>query len=167
MRKNTFSRFNRRAWTAAAVSAAFLVPLGILGGPALASSVVAAAQYEYGGSSQYQYGGSSSQYQYKITICHRTHSKKHPFVQISVSVHSEHAHLRHGDTLGTCPVPPVPAPGTKHGDDGDHHGNGGDHGKGKGNDQGQNQNGNSQGNSGGDHGNSGGDHGNSGGHGHH
>jgi uncharacterized membrane protein YgcG len=159
MRKNTFSRVNRRAWTAAAVSAAFLVPLGILGGPALASSVVAAAQYEYGGSSQYQY---------KITICHHTHSRKHQFVQISVSVHSEHAHLRHGDTLGTCPVPPVPAPGTKHGDDGDQ-GNGGDHGKGgdHGNGDGQGQNGNSQGNSSGNHGNSGGDHGNSGGHGHH
>ncbi len=73
MRKNAFSRFNRRAWMAAAVSAAFLVPLGIFGAPALASSVAAASQYEYGGSSQYQY---------KVTICHRTHSKKHPFVQI-------------------------------------------------------------------------------------
>ncbi len=144
---------------AAAVSAAFLVPLGILGGPALASSVVAAAQYEYGGSSQYQY---------KITICHRTHSKKHPFVQISVSVHGANAHLRHGDTLGTCPVPPVPAPVTKHGDDGDH-GNNGDHGKGKGkgNDQGQNQDGNSQGNSQGKSGGHDNGHGNGNGHGHH
>jgi hypothetical protein len=38
----------------------------------------------------------------KITICHRTHSKKHPSHSISVSVHAWPAHLRHGDTLGAC-----------------------------------------------------------------
>jgi hypothetical protein len=150
MRKNRFSRLNRRAWLAAAVSAAFLVPLGILGGPALASSVAAASQYEYGGSAQYQY---------KVTLCHHTHSRKHPFVQISVSVHAVKAHLRHGDTIGACPTT-APAPTTHHGDSGDH-GKGNGQGKNKGDDQSQNgnsQNGDSQGSNGGGHGN---------GHGHH
>jgi hypothetical protein len=144
MRKSALSRFNRRTWTAAAVSAAFLVPLGVFGGPALASSVAAASQY-----------GGSSQYQYKVTICHRTHSKKHPFVQISVGAPAAKAHLRHGDTLGACPAPPAPAPITKHGDNG----NSGDHGKSKGKSNDQSQSSNSQGNSSG--------HGNGKGNGHH
>ena len=44
----------------------------------------------------------------KITICHRTHSKKHPAHTISVSVHAWPAHLRHGDTLGACVTTPPP-----------------------------------------------------------
>jgi hypothetical protein len=156
MRNSRISHLNRRVWTVVAVTAAFLVPLGVFGGPALARSVAAASEYQYGGSSQYQY---------KVTICHHTHSKKHPFVQISVSVHAVTAHLRHGDTLGTCPTAPPPAPGGKHGDDGDqgsggdHHGKSGEHGHGNGNGDNQGQNNDSQ--SGG-HGN-----GNGKGHGHH
>ena len=42
----------------------------------------------------------------KISICHRTHSKKHPSHTISVSVHAAPAHLRHGDTLGACVTTP-------------------------------------------------------------
>ena len=127
MEKNRFSRFNRRAWTAAAVSAAFLVPLGVLGAPALAKSAAAASEYEYGGSSQYQY---------KVLLCHHTHSKKHPWHQIRVGAPAVKAHLKHGDTLGACPAAPAaPASTTsgsdKHGKSGDH-GNSGSNGHGKG-----------------------------------
>ena len=139
MEKNRFSRFNRRAWTAAAVSAAFLVPLGVFGAPGLAKSAAAASEYEYGGSAQYQY---------KVLLCHHTHSKKHPFHQIRVGAPAVNAHLKHGDTLGTCPPPTAPAaPAPKHGKSGDHgksgsngqgnsgsngHGNSGNNGHGKG-----------------------------------
>jgi hypothetical protein len=141
-----FSRFNRRVWAAVAVSAAFLVPLGVFGAPALARSASAASEYEYSGSSQYQY---------KVTICHKTHSKKHPFHQITVGSHAAKAHLRHGDTLGPCPTV-APATPKQHGhDNGDDHGNGNgksgdDHGQSNqshgSNDQG---NGNGHGNGGG------------------
>ena len=39
----------------------------------------------------------------KVTLCHHTHSKRHPFVTINVSQRSLPAHLRHGDTIGPCP----------------------------------------------------------------
>ncbi|HYZ90231.1 MAG TPA: hypothetical protein VE620_13110 [Myxococcales bacterium] len=39
----------------------------------------------------------------KVTICHHTHSKKHPFHTITVSANAVPAHMRHGDTLGPCP----------------------------------------------------------------
>jgi hypothetical protein len=42
-----------------------------------------------------QYGG-------KVTICHRTGSKKNPFRTIRVSKSAVAAHLRHGDKLGSC-----------------------------------------------------------------
>ena len=93
MEKNGLSRFNYRAWTAAAVSAAFFVPLMVFGAPALANSVAAASQYEYSGSSQYQY---------KVLICHHTHSKKHPWVTIRIPSSAWKAHKKHGDLLGPC-----------------------------------------------------------------
>jgi|SRR5215218_10300358 len=37
-----------------------------------------------------------SQYGKKVTICHHTHSKKHPFVTITISQNALPAHLRHG-----------------------------------------------------------------------
>jgi hypothetical protein len=44
----------------------------------------------------------ASQYERKVTICHRTHSKKKPFRTIRVSENAVPAHLRHGDHLGPC-----------------------------------------------------------------
>jgi hypothetical protein len=42
------------------------------------------------------------QYKKKVTICHRTGSKKHPFVTIRVSKRAVRRHLAHGDKLGPC-----------------------------------------------------------------
>jgi hypothetical protein len=46
----------------------------------------------------------ASQYPKKVTICHHTHSKKNPFVTITVSRNALPAHLGHGDTTGPCPA---------------------------------------------------------------
>jgi hypothetical protein len=125
VKRDFFARSNAKAWTVAAVTAAFFVPLGVFGAPALARSAASASQYEYAGSSQYQY---------KVTICHRTHSKKasHQWRTISVGAPAVKAHLRHGDKLGPCPpVAPVTTsanPGKSGGD----HGKSGDHGNGQG-----------------------------------
>jgi hypothetical protein len=88
MNSNLFGS-KRRFAGAAAVTAALLVPLGVFGAPALAGSS----------------GASSAQYQYKVTICHHTHSNKHPMHTISVSSAAVAKHmLKHGDTLGPCPA---------------------------------------------------------------
>src|SRR5262245_32223221 len=45
------------------------------------------------------------QYGKKVTICHHTHSKKHPWVTITVSSSALKAHKKHGDDLtGPCPA---------------------------------------------------------------
>ena len=123
-----FKQMNRRVVAATAVSAGLLVPLGILGAPALARTASSANEY---------------QYQYKVAICHRTHSKKHPWHAISVGAPAVNAHLRnHHDFLitPTAPCPPVTpvAPTTStsstHGNSGNHgnNGNNGNNGKAKG-----------------------------------
>src|SRR5512132_4451661 len=47
----------------------------------------------------------ASPYPKKVTICHRTHSKKNPFVTIIVSRNALPAHLGHGDKIGPCAAP--------------------------------------------------------------
>jgi hypothetical protein len=94
-----------RLAVAAVVSAGLLVPLAAFGA---------------GGGS----GQTSSAAQYKITICHHTHSKKHPFVTIRISNKAWPAHQRHGDTMGACAQ-------SKKKDHGKSHQNGKSHQKGK------------------------------------
>jgi uncharacterized membrane protein YgcG len=135
-----------RLAAAAAISAGLLVPLAAFSGAGFASP-------------------SSAQYQYKITICHHTHSTKNPWVTIRVSNTAWKAHLKHHDTMGPCPPKPPSSPVTttttatsaqasvsgpvsssSPGKSGESHGNSGS----------------SSGNSGESHGNSGESHGNSG-----
>jgi hypothetical protein len=77
--------------TASAVVIVGLTALALLAGAGLASTGSSS-------SAAYQYG-------HKVTICHRTHSKKHPFVTISVDQHALKAHLKHGDSVGPCSSP--------------------------------------------------------------
>jgi hypothetical protein len=53
---------------------------------------------------------------HKVTICHYTGSKKHPFHPITVDEHALPAHTGHGDTVGPCPASTgSTAPAAKHG----------------------------------------------------
>jgi hypothetical protein len=88
-----------RPAAAIGLTAALFVPLLILGGPAFARSSAAAGQYGQ---------SSSSQYQYRLRVCHRTRSRKHPWVVITIDIHAWAAHRRHGDTL--LPCTPLPGP---------------------------------------------------------
>ena len=96
------SRF--RLALGAVVTAALLVPLAVYGAPAIAKSV---------------------------QICHRTHSKKHPWHLITVSSKAVKAHLRHGDTVPPCSTQPAAKKhGKGHGHDvGDRGESGTKHGK--------------------------------------
>ena len=99
-----------RLATAAVVTGALLVPLAVFTGVGFAKSP------------------SAAQYQYKVTICHHTHSTNHPMVTISVSVRAWPAHQRHHDTMGACPPPPATTTATTtnaaspSGNSGDDHG---------------------------------------------
>jgi len=56
----------------------------------------------------------------KVTLCHLTGSKSHPWVKITVSAHAAAEHSRHGDVApdasGNCPAT-APAGGKGHGDE--------------------------------------------------
>jgi hypothetical protein len=91
--KLNFNGRRARLFGGLAVTAALFVPLTVFGGSALARSTAAAAEYQYSGSSQYQY---------RVQICHLTGSKKHPFHTITVSSKAVAAHVRHGDHAGPC-----------------------------------------------------------------
>lgn len=73
----------RRVATAAATVLGAVAIFAALGGIGLASGVISAAQYQYGGG--------------KITICHKGKNT------ITVSQSSWPAHQRQGDTMGPCP----------------------------------------------------------------
>jgi hypothetical protein len=46
---------------------------------------------------------SAAQAQYKVTICHKTHSATNPQVTITVGAKAAAKHVtKHGDTLGPC-----------------------------------------------------------------
>jgi ABC-type sugar transport system substrate-binding protein len=108
--------------TAAAICAlGALAALGVLAGASWSATSSSATEYQYGS---------------KVTICHHTHSKKHPWVTITVGQAAVKAHLKHGDTVGPCPSASpktastsTPATTKSHGH-GD--GNGSGHGQGKG-----------------------------------
>jgi hypothetical protein len=74
----------------------------------------------------------ASQYPKKVTVCHRTHSKKHPWVKIRISTRALKAHLRHGDFVvdANHPCPPTNGASAKHKNK--HHGKHSGKGKGKG-----------------------------------
>ena len=111
--KGTKNGVRGRAMAVAAISAALLIPLATFGGPALARSGAALAEYAY--------GSGSGQYQYRVTICHVTHGKKKSAHTITVSSHAVRAHLRHGDHLGACTGTETrPAKHGEHGEQGEH-----------------------------------------------
>jgi hypothetical protein len=67
-----------------------------------AVAVVATAASVGAGINRTGVSAAESQYEKKVTICHRTGSKKNPFRTIRVSRNAVPAHLRHGDALGAC-----------------------------------------------------------------
>jgi hypothetical protein len=86
----------------------------------LAATTVGAALASAGFAGLQSLGSSAASQQYphkKVTLCHHTHSKKHPWVQITVSEHAVPAHLRHGDFVVDATHP---CPVTSHGKKGEH-----------------------------------------------
>jgi hypothetical protein len=94
MRKRYFEGRRARAIVGGLVVAVALAAAGVLGGVGFAKISPTSAQYQYG----------------KITVCHKTHSKKNPWVQITISQNALPAHLRGGDTVGACVTTPPTAP---------------------------------------------------------
>lgn len=116
----------RPARRAAVVTAMTLVPLAVFGGVGLAKGNPSG--------SDDQYGPSGGQYA-KVSVCHHTGSKKHPWHRIDVAMPAwTHGHSHHGDfqidASHPCPPPMTSAPTapTTHGNSGDH-GDNGHHGK--------------------------------------
>ena len=117
----------RRGVALVAVIAASLVAFASLGGVGQAQSSVGLAQ---------------SQYDKKVTICHKGKNT------IRISISAWPAHKRHGDTLGTCAAAKKKAEAKKaHAKAAaDKKGkSGGEHGSGKSADKGQSSNGKEQG----------------------
>src|SRR4029453_10331836 len=77
----------------------------LLTGAALASAAVAGMRaLDLGPAAGSQYPGK------KVTVCHRTHSKKHPWVKIRISRNALKAHRPHGDFVVVDPHLGPPAP---------------------------------------------------------
>jgi hypothetical protein len=91
---------------------------------AIAASVGSAVSPAGNHSASHQY-----QYDKKVTICHRTGSKKRPFVPIRVSRRAVPAHLAHGDRLGPCSRSKFAVCHKSHRDKGHKHGKKGSGGK--------------------------------------
>jgi hypothetical protein len=87
MRKNLLGTQGRKAAAVLAVTAAVFVPFALVGTPALAHNGASA---------------SASQYQYRVTVCHLTGSKKHPAVTIAVAPSAVNAVLKGGGHVGAC-----------------------------------------------------------------
>ena len=94
MRRRLYRHLNRPLAAAVAVSAALLIPLAMVGGPAFGGGMVA----------------SSAQYQYKVVVCHPTGAKKHPFRTIRVARKAVHAAIKGGGHLGPCTGTEKPKP---------------------------------------------------------
>lgn len=69
---------------------------------ALASAALVSVVQAARSTSAQRPAAAAGQYPEKVTICHRTGSQKNPFVTIRVSRNALPAHLRHGDTVGSC-----------------------------------------------------------------
>jgi len=111
----------------------------VLAGAATIMTGAALASAAFGGLRALDLGpAAASQYPgKKVTVCHKTHSKKHPWVKIRISQHALKAHLRHGDFVvdASHPCPPPAAATTKkhkHHGKGKHQQSGPAKGKGKG-----------------------------------
>jgi hypothetical protein len=107
-------------WSHRRLRFAVVVTATVLTGAALASAALA-------GLGALTLGpAAASQYPKKMTVCHRTHSKKHPWVKIRISVHAVKAHLRHGDFVvdASHPCPPIGAASAKNKHHGKHSGKG-------------------------------------------
>jgi hypothetical protein len=88
----------------------------------------------------------------RITICHHTHSKKHPFQTITINIHAWPAHARHHDTLGACTsaqTHTTTSTNRHHGHDKGHGAGNTSHNQGNGKGNGNHGNGNGQGQGGG------------------
>jgi hypothetical protein len=77
------------------------VRLGVIAGLGAAFAVAAFGPVA-GAVSPAGDAASAKQYADKVTICHRTGSKKKPFHTIRVSRNALKAHLKHGDSIGPC-----------------------------------------------------------------
>jgi hypothetical protein len=77
------------------------VRLGVIAGLGAAFAVAAFGPVA-GAVSPAGDAASAKQYADKVTICHRTGSKKNPFRTITVSRNALKAHLKHGDSVGPC-----------------------------------------------------------------
>jgi hypothetical protein len=91
-----FSGHRIRSVVCASVVGVALAAAGVLGGVGFAQTSVTSQ------STTTSTGSTVTSTTGKITICHKTHSKKHPSVTISVSLSALPAHQRHGDTTGAC-----------------------------------------------------------------